>query len=109
VLIGILAEGQEKVNAEMKGPDPRRASWHVIAEREESAEGKEVLVGVAAAVEALDELLAADRCAQLVEAIVTKYVALSPEELQEWQVTAWRQLCCALDASEDFGVILAFR
>lgn len=41
-------------------------------------------LGEAAA--AVDEMLSAERCAALVEAVVTKYVALSPEELQEWQV-----------------------
>ena len=41
---------------------------------------------VRAAVTALDDLLSAERCAQLVEAIVRKFVALTPEEIQEWQV-----------------------
>lgn len=38
------------------------------------------------AVAAVDDMLSAERCAVLVEAVVTKYIALSPEELQEWQV-----------------------
>jgi hypothetical protein len=39
---------------------------------------------VAAAASALDELLAPERCGQLVEALVAKYIALTPEELAEW-------------------------
>lgn len=49
-------------------------------------EEKERLAKVSTAVEALDGLLSAEQCPQLVEAIVTKYIALSPEELHEWQV-----------------------
>ena len=48
---------------------------------------------VKAAVAALNKLLSAERCAQLVEAIIRKFVALTPEEIQEWQV---RLGCCCL-------------
>jgi hypothetical protein len=62
----------------------------MVAGSEGIAEETELVAGVAPAVKALNELLSTERCPPLVEAIVTKYVALSPEELQEWQV----RLCC---------------
>ena len=49
---------------------------------------------VKAAVAALNDLLSAERCAQLVEAIIRKFVALTPEEIQEWQVRRACCLCC---------------
>lgn len=42
--------------------------------------------GPTAAVAALDEMLSAEQCGLLVEAIINKYIVLSAEELQEWQV-----------------------
>ena len=35
---------------------------------------------------ALDDMLSAEKCGLLVEAIINKYIVLSAEELQEWQV-----------------------
>ena len=43
------------------------------------------LEGPKAAVAALDEMLSAEQCGLLVEAIINKYIVLSAEELQEWQ------------------------
>ena len=50
-----------------------------------------------AAVTALNDLLSPERCAQLVEAIIKNFVALTPEELQEWQVMP--SMLCALAAT----------
>ncbi|BDA43024.1 Importin-11 [Coccomyxa sp. Obi] len=66
------------------------SSWlegRTIREAEESSteEGHSMKEALGKAVAAVDEMLSAERCAALVEAVVTKYVALSPEELQEWQ------------------------
>ena len=44
------------------------------------------LEGPIAAVAALDDMLSAEQCGLLVEAIINKYIVLSAEELQEWQV-----------------------
>ena len=41
--------------------------------------------GPRGAVAALDEMLSAEQCGLLVEAIINKYIVLSAEELQEWQ------------------------
>lgn len=57
------------------------------AEESNTEEGQSVKEALGKAVAAVDEMLSAERCAALVEAVVTKYVALSPEELQEWQVS----------------------
>lgn len=46
--------------------------------------------GVAAAVAALNEMLSPEQCRLLVEAIINKYIVLSAEELQEWQVHSFR-------------------
>ena len=35
---------------------------------------------------ALTQWLSPDHCAHLIAAVITKYIALTPEELQEWQV-----------------------
>ena len=57
------------------------------AEEADTDKGREVKESLEKAVTAVDEMLSAKQCALLVEAVVTKYVALSPEELQEWQVS----------------------
>ena len=49
---------------------------------------KAVRPAVEAADKALEALVSEEQCLQLVEAIVTKYLALSPQELEEWQVRA---------------------
>ncbi|KAL6783825.1 hypothetical protein ACKKBG_A03665 [Auxenochlorella protothecoides x Auxenochlorella symbiontica] len=46
------------------------------------------LPSLTAAQEALDGLLAPGQCSALVQAVVTKYIALSSEELEEWQADA---------------------
>ena len=45
--------------------------------------------GPKAAAAALNEMLSAEQCRLLVEAIINKYILLSAEELQEWQACAW--------------------
>ncbi len=57
------------------------------AEQEDSEKGRETKESLEKAVAAVDKMLSAEQCAALVEAVVTKYVALTPEELQEWQVS----------------------
>ena len=42
---------------------------------------------VQAADAAMKELLAEGNCGPIVEAIVSKYIALSPDEVLEWQVS----------------------
>ncbi|EIE26982.1 ARM repeat-containing protein [Coccomyxa subellipsoidea C-169] len=55
------------------------------AEQEDPEKGRETKESLEKAVAAVDKMLSAEQCAALVEAVVTKYVALTPEELQEWQ------------------------
>ena len=62
------------------------------AEEADTDKGREVKESLEKAVTAVDEMLSTEQCALLVEAVVTKYVALSPEEMQEWQVS--QQLLC---------------
>ncbi len=47
--------------------------------------GAESLPLLRAAAATLDEMLMGERCAALVRALVAKYLALSPEELAEWE------------------------
>ncbi len=36
---------------------------------------------------ALTQWLSPEHCGHLIAAVITKYIALTPEELQEWQVS----------------------
>ena len=53
---------------------------------------------VRAADAAMKELLAEGNCGPIVDAIVSKYIALSPDEVSEWQVEIifwWGATCSA--------------
>lgn len=41
---------------------------------------------IAAADAALNELLTEPQCTRIVESIISKYLAMTPSELEEWQV-----------------------
>ena len=49
--------------------------------------------GPKAAAAALNEMMSAEQCGLLVEAIINKYIVLSAEELQEWQAGPSFPLC----------------
>ena len=56
-------------------------------EESQLAKWREEITNLEAAESALTALLAEGQCAPLVEAVITKYLALTMDELQEWQVS----------------------
>ena len=57
--------------------------FHVAADRMPSAKHLEE------ANAALTQWLSPEHCGHLVSAVISKYIALTPEELQEWQVSTF--------------------
>lgn len=62
-------------SADKPNNDALLAKWQEEVSRMEMAEN------------ALSLLLAEDQCGPLVEAVIIKYLSLSPDELQEWQAS----------------------
>lgn len=55
---------------------------------------------ISAADAALRKLLEEPQCSRLVEAIISKYLALTPAELEEWEVRHFRLITSLTQSSE---------